>query len=453
MRDPPESWGGLDPSFDPSLNGWPLTWLSDVEPIEPKFVEYPLLQAAMMHLVAGKPGVGKGALCARWIARCTNGEMYGEPRRALWLSSEEDAARDLRPRLDVAGADVSRVALIPDQFQLPRDVEWLQERIEKEGEIGLVVIDPISNHIQRTNSSMEEEVREALQPLARLADVLDIVMLVIRHVSTKEGRGNFLGRVLGATGFVGVARAVIGVAQDHDGFVHVRTLKGNRVPQTDAGRCFRLESVAYREWGATVVRAAAAGPSEIDFEDLLSMVNRQAIGSESERARQMILDTLREHGGRMLTDILDATIVEQTGLARKTVRNLRQEMYERVWLSYFPEEVLGVKKWHVALTNAAPWNLEVSTTEEDLFSSPSPASGETARARVHPTGTGLDETSPVQEQFSTDSLPDDSIMEEPDRTGSKPAETCPTCGSTRIGPISGRCHDCGERVHPNTLDQ
>jgi AAA domain len=461
---PPEDWR-TEVASDPTFNGQPLVRLSEIEPIEPKFVEYPLLQAAMFHLVAGKPGVGKGALCTRWIARCTNGDMYGEPRRALWLSSEEDAARDLRPRLDVAGADTSRVALIPDRFRLPDHVEWLHERIEKEGEVGLVVIDPISNHIHRTNSSMEEEVREALQPLARLAADLDILMLGIRHISTKEGRGNFLARILGATGFVGVSRAVLGVAQDREGTVHVRAIKGNRVPISEAGKRFRLQSIEYRDWQTTVVRAVDDGTSLLDLDDLVSMVDHRTVDSNSEMARGEVLRILREHGGVCESDKLDAEIAEETGLKVKTIRNLRIEMKDRGWLRAFPEkdeETGQVLRWMISLTNAAPF--------PEVLASASPQSyQDNARART-PDGRGgsgdLQEEiltlsgsgfGPVEEpEPTTDIGPSGSgdLQEEPKAqpsgSGSEQA-VCPTCGSTNIGFISGRCHACGSKVHEPTL--
>jgi AAA domain len=437
-----------------------LRYLSGVEPIEPKFIERPLLQEAMFHLVAGKPGVGKGALCARWIARCTNGDMYGEPRRALWLSSEEDAARDLVPRLDVAGANLGLVALIPDEFKLPRDVDWLGERIRDEGEVGLLVIDPLSNHFEQTNSSVEEEVRNAIQPLSRLCESLSVPGLGIRHLSTKEGRGGFVARILGATGFVGVVRCVLGVAQDYDGTVHVRALKGNRVPTAESGRRFRLVGAAYRDWSMTVPKMEADGESKLDFDELVAMVNRQAVDANSEKARQILLDVLREHGGVMESSTLDNAVADKVGLTPKTIRNLRGEFYDRSWISYFVAAEGPPRVWNVALTNAAPFNLE---TPEAPIATTTPLL-DNARAHVAPDG-----------QLGTSDLQGD-LLELPDTlrdrrslagvsgtsipevSGSSNTEVsgtskvsgtsiCPVCGSTKIGPISGRCHDCGSKVH------
>jgi hypothetical protein len=467
---PPASWGGYEesPNGQPGFYDKPLVYMSTIEPIEPKFVEYPLLQAAMFHLVAGKPGVGKGALCTRWIARCTTGEMYGTPRRALWLSSEEDAARDLRPRLDVAGADITKVALVPNDFRLPRDTDWLHDRIKAEGNVGLVVIDPMSNHIEKTNSSVEEEVREALQPLLQVAAALDVPMLGIRHVSTKEGRGNFLGRILGATGWVGVSRAVLGVAQDFDGVVHVRAIKGNRVPLAESGRRFKLVGVEYNGWNATVVRAVEAGNSLIDLDDLVTMIDRKTFDSNSEMARGEILRILRESGGICESDKLDADVIRETGLKPKTIRNLRTEMKDRGWLRAFPEkdEEGKIERWMISLTNAAPFHLEA---EDPLpFTPHSPLDNARARTPDGMTGSGylqgdllaqsgpgFGESGPGSKQ-SGPGRDLDSRDLDPEQSGPGPdlsddvvtvLASCPVCDSTNIGEISGRCHACGSKVN------
>ena len=236
--------------------------LADIEPIEPTFVEYPLLQTAMFHLLTGKPGVGKGALCAYWIARCTNGEHVRQAEaRALAV---ERGGRGARPAPPPGGGRCrprARLVDAPTRSSSRATSAWLHDEIERQANVGLVVIDPIANHLEQTNSSVEEEVRQALQPLSRVCEMLDVVMLGIRHVSTKDGRGNFLSRILGSTSFVGIARCVLGVAQDYDGSVHVRALKGNRVPTAESGRRFTLVGASYRDWSTTVPMMEANGES------------------------------------------------------------------------------------------------------------------------------------------------------------------------------------------------
>ena len=75
-----------------------LTPLSQVQPREIEYVDYPLLQASAFHLVAGRKGAGKGTTLADIAARVTRGEL-GTKRSVIWIGSEDSSAIDMRPRL------------------------------------------------------------------------------------------------------------------------------------------------------------------------------------------------------------------------------------------------------------------------------------------------------------------------------------------------------------------
>ncbi len=356
----PTGWGGRpDPNASP-MNGRVLR-LGEVAPIEPQFVERPLIQAATFHLLAARPETGKGVLCTRWIARCTNGDMYGKPKNALWLSSEEDPARDLRPRLDVAGADVERVIQIPNEFRLPRDIEWLRDYAANVvGNVGLIVLDPLSNHIGTANSNADEEVRLGLQPLAILAGQIDVPIIGARHVSTKEASSGFIAKILGSTAWVAVPRVVIGAAHDEEGVVHVRVVKGNRVRRDEAGVQFTIDSAPYLNWRETVPVAVDQGESRADIDSLLKGGSGRESNSKSEEARTAIVNILRAHGGQLESDALDAKVAEEAGVAARTVRNLRGELRDRGWLRAYPErEGDKITRWMISLTNAAPYTSEL----------------------------------------------------------------------------------------------
>jgi hypothetical protein len=365
----------------PSSNGplGPLVRLGDIVPIEPVYIERPLLQAATFHLFAGKLGVGKGALIMRWLARCTNGAMYGRPRNALLLASEEDGPRDLVPRINVAEGDSNRVHLIPNNFLLPRDIEKMREFAEEIGDVGLIALDPLSNHIGGTNSNIDEEVRNALQPLAILAGDLDTLVIGIRHVSSKEAKGGFISRIIGSTAFAAVPRVVIGVAKDDEGVLHVRALKGNRLRYEDAGRRYRLESAPFLNWGATVVKAIEDGESMVDIDKLLE----ERKDTNSEKARQEIVRLIREEGGRMESDILDGRVAATTGVTARTVQKLRMELRDRGWIKHVPvDNADGTRDhWDVTLTSFAPYSPSVEAPDA-LLQNPV-ASGVSGSPQVH----------------------------------------------------------------------
>ncbi len=337
-----------------------ITWLSDHDLKEVEWVERPLLQLAFT-LLAGRPGVGKGALVARWVARCTNGEMYGEPRPAILLSSEDDPEVDLGPRVEAAGGNRDLVALPPTTFQLPRDIEWLRGYVQSinrqgRGNVGLIAIDPMANHTGTANTDKEAEVRVALMPLAVLVNEIHIPTIGVRHLSTKEARGGALAKILGSTAWIGVPRVVLAAvtdSQDHE-IVHVHPIKGNRVPRGDSGRRYRLEGRTLPGFTESVVSAVEDGASDVDVD--AELAGHKPTESASAQAREIILLTLQESGGSMESDRLDAVVAAEAGVSAKTVQNLRGELRTegliRSVVAERHESGFGVKRWRVELTNA-----------------------------------------------------------------------------------------------------
>jgi putative DNA primase/helicase len=453
-HDAPPSWGGYPIEQTGSPNG-EVEWFEQYPPIEPVFIEEPLLQAATFHLLVGQMEAGKSALVTRWIAACTNGSMYGRPRNACWLTSEEDPNRIATPRLLAAGADVARVARIPDIFRMPRDIEWLRSwSTEKVGDVGLIAIDPLSNHIGAASTNTEEEVRLALQPLASLSGEMDVPILGTRHLTSKESRAGVLARILGSTAWPAVARVVIGVARDREDedVIHARVTKGNVRRRSESGMRFRLEGAPLPGWKETVVRAVAAGVSHEDIDLLLE----RRRSDYSAQARDEVVRVLIENGGRMDSDVLDATVAARTGVAARTVRNVRVELGHKGWLRSYPERDengADIVRWIATLTNAAP-------SASDLDSPPgvSPTTHSSldqgflsARARVQLFERDL-QVEPEDHGSTSDSgRNSDDLQVRPEDPGSGqtsllPPTTCPVCGSDRVGPVSGKCHNCGSKV-------
>lgn len=335
-----------------------VVWLNAYDLKQVEWAEEPLLQIAFT-LLAGRPGIGKGALVARWVARCTNGDMYGTPRPAILLSTEDDVEVDLGPRVEAAGGDRSLVAIPPGTFSLPRDIDWLREYVEQinelgRGPVGLIGVDPLSNHTGTANTDREAEVRAALMPLASLVHELGIPTVGVRHLSTKESKGGAMAKVLGSTAWIGVPRVVLGAVRDTGDptLVHVAPIKGNRRPAGEGGVRFKLHGRVLEGFTESVVYAVEDGASDVDLD-------AQLAGEQSEtrsgRARELILETLRDAGGSMESDTLDAAIAAATGLNARTIRNLRTELGNEGLLRSKPErDTTGAaKRWHVVLTEAA----------------------------------------------------------------------------------------------------
>jgi AAA domain/Bifunctional DNA primase/polymerase, N-terminal/Primase C terminal 1 (PriCT-1) len=355
--------------------GW--DWLTAFATKRVVWLDRPFWQAAAFHLKVGRKGVGKGTALADLAARFSRGEM-GPKRRVLWIGSEDSVSIDVKPRVLAADGDPSQIAVVKDWLQLPRDVPRLEATIEAVGDVGLLVIDPVSNHIAGKNSNDETDVREAIAHLNALADGFALVAVGVRHLTEKEAKGGLLAAILGSSAWVQVPRAVIALARDphDDAVVHMQVVAGNRMPPGTSGRSFRIEGAAVEtdDGLGEVSRVVWEGESTVDVEELLT-VRHTPEPSRSEDARALILATLQAAPGqRMGAEEFDALIAEQAGVSAKTVRNLRSELGAkgRGWLKAIPvkDEFGEVLSWDVGLTAGAP-EPDPDSPDPDLYTSES----------------------------------------------------------------------------------
>ena len=146
----------------------------------------------------------------------------------------------------------------------------------------------------------------------------------------------------------------------------------------------RIEGFTIPELENAVTRAVYIGDSTEDVNALLGG-NGDSPESKSDAARALLLDTLREAGGQMESDQLDAAVAEAAGVAAKTVRNLRAGLKNQGWSRAIPEkdDTGAVQRWLVALTNAAPGPAEEPLSRGAV--SPEPV----ARANTTKSGSGL----------------------------------------------------------------
>lgn len=312
------------------------------------WLDKPLLQGSAFHLVAGPKGVGKGTWTARQMAQVTS-RAFGDPRNVVIVSSEDSASIDLVPRLKAAGADLSRVHIVAEHVTLPVDLDRLREYAAELGSVGMIVLDPLGNHLGGADTDREGAVRFAISGLNQLADDLGCVVLGIRHIS-KNRQNGAVASVLGSTAWVDLPRAVLMFApDDEDEMVfHVQVVAGNRSGR-GAARSYRIELT---DVGLTepVTKAVELGQSTKDVEDLLQSSRRV---SKSGSARELILDIL-EGEGNQGSDALDARVAAESGLSAKTVRNQRGALKNEGLVKNVPtkDEFGTVLHWKVVRTSA-----------------------------------------------------------------------------------------------------
>jgi len=176
-------------------------------------------------ILDGAKNVGKSSLLAAIAAavsagRKLPGRRKQPPAGVVWLSGEDDYATIVRPRLEAAGADLSRIHFppldnlgLPLHLQLPAHFGLLQSVIAKYA-AALLVLDPLSCYIdpQTTDLNSEAGARSVLGGLARLASALTCAVVGSRHLR-KDRSGPRLDQGLGSVAISAVARSVLALDQ------------------------------------------------------------------------------------------------------------------------------------------------------------------------------------------------------------------------------------------------
>ena len=237
------------------------------------------LAAGKLTLLDGDPGLGKSTLLCEFAARLTRGEALpgghsGPPRGVILLSAEDDLVDTIRPRIDAAGGDPSRVYAIPTLpqelgagklFAIPGHLTALEEIVPRL-EVALVIVDPLLAFLdRRLNANNDQHVRRAGVALKDFAEHTGVAIVAVRHLNKSAG-SNPLYRGGGSIGLIGAARCGLLLAADPDdpGRRILAASKAN-LAQPPASLAFRLLPVP----GADVPRVVWEGESSLTAADLL----------------------------------------------------------------------------------------------------------------------------------------------------------------------------------------
>jgi AAA domain len=160
------------------------------------------IPAAALSVIAGKPGLGKSTLSTSIAA-----ELSVIGYHVLISNLEDDLAAVVRPRLDVAGADLDRIHLIPPPLAplLPGGLAEL-ERAILDTEASCCFIDPWEAHFTQARRAHD---RSLLRQVVQLARDTRCAIIAVHHTVKQNADGTALAAIGGPSGgLVGTARAV-----------------------------------------------------------------------------------------------------------------------------------------------------------------------------------------------------------------------------------------------------
>jgi len=202
-----------------------LICMADVQPRSVDYLWKPWLPLRTLTVWAGDPGMMKSTMALGFAACVTRGFDWPdgsdgpEPGNVLIMSAEDDPETVIRPRLDAAEADTSRVTLLTSVrrqrggeqvngfVNLARDLDVLSEAVRQVGGVQLAIIDPLSAYLGGIDTHRNAEVRGVLAPIQAFAEAHDCCVLAVTHLNKSRGT-SALHRITGSLAFTAAARVV-----------------------------------------------------------------------------------------------------------------------------------------------------------------------------------------------------------------------------------------------------
>ena len=183
-----------------AISSVPGVLMSDVEAERVQWVWRNWVALGKLTLVDGDPGVNKTTLALDVAGRVSNGSLMpdsapGVDGGVVIVTGEDGLADTIRPRLEAAGADLTRIRAIQTAgesdderpLSLPEDLPVIEQAIVNVG-AKLVIIDPLMAFLSgRVDSHRDQDVRRALVQLASLANRCAVAVIVIRHLNKTQG--------------------------------------------------------------------------------------------------------------------------------------------------------------------------------------------------------------------------------------------------------------------------
>jgi putative DNA primase/helicase len=314
-----------------------LESFSQVHPEKVRWLWDPRIPLGKLTIFAGDPGKGKSLVTLYVAARLSRGGTFPDGAHcgvgdSIFLSAEDDAADTIRPRLDAAGADVSRIHRVKavkvtlsdggageSVFSLERDLEKLDDAIGKIPSTQLLVIDPVSAYMGKIDTHRDAEIRRVLAPLAELASRRGVAVVGIMHL--KKGDTSALLRVSGSIGFVAAARVVWGFGEDPDApEIRVMVAVKNNLAPLGNGLAYRIEAT-----GEVPRIAWQQGIVTLDANAVLSVER----GEHSERggrltgAEKWIVDQLERGEEVPVAQIIKEA--KKTGFSWRTIERAKKQ--------------------------------------------------------------------------------------------------------------------------------
>lgn len=330
-KDKSTTTASTGPAPPPPVSGAQLIRLSDVqtEPITWCWNRY--FPLGMVVVVDGDPGLGKSTIVTDVAARVSRGSRMPDgsdgiaAADVIMLSVEDDNARVLKPRLEKAGADLSRVSTIQMHDEHgermlmldPNDIAVIENTVVKTS-ARVVTIDPLMGYLpDNVDSYKDQSIRKVMSHLAALASRQQVLIIAVRHL-TKSGEGKALYRGSGSIAIIGAARAAYLLAVDpQDSNKRVLAPTKMNIAQMPPPMSLRIVSDSANDFP----KVEWLGTSPITADQLVTQ--ERANPTKLDEATEFLRGELA-NGSRNTTELIE--LAADHDISEKTLKRAKQHL-------------------------------------------------------------------------------------------------------------------------------
>jgi hypothetical protein len=261
----------------------------------------------------------------------------------ILLNAEDDAADTIRPRLEAAGADISRIEIVEAvaegfradgqpqtrTFNLKADMGALDALLRERKDVALVVVDPVSAYLSGIDTHVNADVRAILAPLGELAARNSVAIVCVSHLNkgggNNTGAGDAMLRVSGSLAFVAAARAAYIVTRDPDNQARRLFLPAkNNVGREHAGLAFTIEAHQLAGGIETSRVLWEADPVTMTADEAMASQRPDEDRTMTDEAVEFLQDRL-SNGARVLSREIKRE-ADDAGISPKALRSARRRL-------------------------------------------------------------------------------------------------------------------------------
>lgn len=328
------------------------------------------LPVGSITLFDGNPGEGKSTIVADIIARLTVGSEWpdgtpvGQPGRVLYITKEDDAATQVRPRIEVAGGDSRLVDFVAGDLLFPRDSGRFRELLEQTRP-RLVLLDPLMSYLEgKVKVISDNEIRSAIMtPLAEVGRDLGCTVLVIRHFNKGSGQSALLRGAGSLGGLAGAARMVLALTadpEDDDDRARVfGVVKSNFEAKPPSLKAV-IESAPVEGFQMTVSRATWHGASLTSVSDLMERTREEH--QLVQDAKDALRELLEPAGTKVQRSEVDSKM-KGKGHSKSAIYNAARALHVVIVREGFPSRTVWMLPVGIVIESSRPSHPLTETTE------------------------------------------------------------------------------------------